>query len=97
MAPWSKDLALSLQQLLLLLWHRFYSWPGNFHMVQVKLKHIYIYVYIYALCGGFSTNIKIVNICLSPSLSVKDLSGLRGSQVEKATVIIHHKVENTGK
>ena len=28
---WDKDLALSLQQLESLLWHRFSPWPGSFH------------------------------------------------------------------
>ena len=33
-----KDLALSLQQLGWLLWHRFNPWPGNFHMPQAGPK-----------------------------------------------------------
>ena len=32
---WVRDLALSLQQLRLLLWHGFHLWPGNFHMPWV--------------------------------------------------------------
>ena len=32
---WVKDLALSLQQLGLLLWCRFDPWPGNYHMLWV--------------------------------------------------------------
>ena len=31
-AQWLKDLALSLQQLVSLLWHRFDPWPRKFHM-----------------------------------------------------------------
>ena len=31
MVQWVKNLALSLQWLGSLLWHRFDSWPGNFH------------------------------------------------------------------
>ena len=38
MAQWVKDLVLSLQQLVLLLWHRFDPWPGNFHMLWAKSK-----------------------------------------------------------
>jgi len=40
-AQWGKDLALSLLWLRLLLWLRFSSWPGNFHMpwVQPKCTH----------------------------------------------------------
>ena len=37
-AQWVKDLALSPQQLRSLLWHRFYAWPGNFHMPWVQAK-----------------------------------------------------------
>ena len=56
MAPWVKDPALSLEQLGLLLWRRFYPWSKNFYMLQVWLKkkkkvvkdiYIYIYIYIY--------------------------------------------------
>ena len=39
-AQWVKHLQLSLQQLSLLLWHGFSLWPGNFHMLQAKLKKI---------------------------------------------------------
>ena len=35
---WVKDLALSLQWLGLLLWHRFDPWPGNFYMLWAWLK-----------------------------------------------------------
>ena len=35
---WVKDLALSLQQLRLLLWCGFDPWPGNFYMLQVWPK-----------------------------------------------------------
>ena len=35
---WVKDLALSLQQLWSLLWHKFDPWPKNFHMPQVQAK-----------------------------------------------------------
>ena len=35
-AQWVKDLALSLQQLESLLWHRFDPWPRNFYMPQVQ-------------------------------------------------------------
>ena len=35
-----KDLALSLQWLGLLLWHRFNPWPQNFHMQWVWPKEI---------------------------------------------------------
>ena len=38
MAQWVKDLALSLQQLRLLLWHRFDPWPRNFDVPQVWPK-----------------------------------------------------------
>lgn len=38
MAPWVKDLALALQQLWLLLWHRFDPWPGNLHAVGMAKK-----------------------------------------------------------
>ena len=34
----AKDPALSLQQLKLLLWHRFDSWPKNFHMPRTAKK-----------------------------------------------------------
>ena len=34
-----KDLVLLLQWLRLLLWHRFYPWPRNFHMPQVWTKN----------------------------------------------------------
>ena len=48
--PWCrikvKDLALSPQQLWLLLWHRFHPWPGNFHMPWAwpkrKKKKVYL-------------------------------------------------------
>ena len=33
---WVKDPALPLQQLRLLLWLGFSSWPGDFHMLQVQ-------------------------------------------------------------
>ena len=33
-----KDLVLSLQQLVWLLWHEFNPWPGNFHMLCEALK-----------------------------------------------------------
>ena len=33
-----KDLVLSLQQFRSLLWHKFSSWPGNFHMTGARLK-----------------------------------------------------------
>ena len=39
MAQWVKDLALSLQQLGLLLWPRFDPWPRNFHMLWVPPTH----------------------------------------------------------
>ena len=32
---WVMDLALSLQRLRSLLWHRFDPWPRNFHILQV--------------------------------------------------------------
>ena len=35
MAPWAKDLALSLLWHWLQLWHGFDPWPGNFHMLWV--------------------------------------------------------------
>ena len=35
---WVKDLALLLQWLDLLLWHRFDPWPGNFYMLWTWLK-----------------------------------------------------------
>ena len=45
MSTWSslvvqqvKYSALSVQQLGLLLWHRFTPWPRNFHMLQTLLK-----------------------------------------------------------
>ena len=38
MAQWVKDLALSLQQIGLLLCCWFDSWSGNFHMLQVQPK-----------------------------------------------------------
>ena len=37
-SQWAKDLELSLQQLRLLLWRRFYPWPGNFHVLQAQQK-----------------------------------------------------------
>ena len=40
MVQWVKDLALSLQQLRLLLWVGFDLCPGNFHMPPVELKKI---------------------------------------------------------
>ena len=41
MAQQVKDLALSLQWLGLLLWHRFNTWPGNFHMLWVQPKKVH--------------------------------------------------------
>ena len=38
MAPWVKDLVVSLQWLRSLLWCRFDPWPGNFHMLLVQPK-----------------------------------------------------------
>ena len=38
LVQWVKDLALSLQQLCLLLWCGFDPWPGNFYMQQVLHK-----------------------------------------------------------
>ena len=38
MAQWVKDLVLSLQQLMWLLWCRFDPWPGNFHMPRALLR-----------------------------------------------------------
>ena len=35
-AQWAEDLALSLQQLGLLLWYGFGPWPRNFHMPWVQ-------------------------------------------------------------
>ena len=40
MVQWVKDLVVSLQQLRMLLWHGFDSWPGNFHMPMAWLKKI---------------------------------------------------------
>lgn len=37
-AQWVKDLASSLQQFWLLLWHRFDPWLGSIHMLQVQEK-----------------------------------------------------------
>ena len=37
-AQWVKDLVLSLQQLGLLLWHRFDPWPRNFCMLWAQPK-----------------------------------------------------------
>ena len=38
LVQWVKDLVLSMQQLGLLLWHKFDPWPRNFHMPQVWPK-----------------------------------------------------------
>ena len=38
MAQWVKETALSVRQLLLLLWRGFDPWPRNIHMLQVLLK-----------------------------------------------------------
>ena len=38
MAQWVKETALSVRQLLLLLWRGFDPWPRKIHMVQVLLK-----------------------------------------------------------
>ena len=35
---WVKDLALSLQQLRSLLWHRVYLWPESFQMLKAQEK-----------------------------------------------------------
>lgn len=37
-AQWVKDLVVSLQQLQLLLWLKFSSWPRNHHMPRVRTK-----------------------------------------------------------
>ena len=41
-AQWIKDAVLSLQQLRLLLWHKFYLWPGDFHTPWVPKNKIYV-------------------------------------------------------
>ena len=38
MMQWVKDLALSMQRLVSLLWRGFDSWPGNCHMLQAWQK-----------------------------------------------------------
>ena len=38
MTYWVKDLALSLQWLILLMWRGFDPWPRNFHMLQAWPK-----------------------------------------------------------
>ena len=55
------------------------SQGGNVYTRFFKLKYIF-------LCDGFSANTEILNICLSPNLSMKNLSW--GSRVEEATVKI---------
>lgn len=58
---WVKDLALSLEWLGLLLWHRFDPWPGNFHVpwgwpkkfcFKSKIKNSLEYrLLVYVLCS----------------------------------------------
>ena len=45
MAQWVEDLALSLQQLGLLLWPTFSSWLGNFHVMGMTKKKGQVTVY----------------------------------------------------
>jgi len=46
-----KDLALSLQWLGSLLWHRFSPWPGNVHMPWVKKKKKVFFINSVVLVG----------------------------------------------
>ena len=67
------DPALSLLQLEWLLWHRFHSWPGNFHVLWVQPKRkkknrnqmvVFIATEVFiAAASSFQCTVKEMNLC----------------------------------